>query len=98
MDRQLGDTWGMTIDRFNLAAAHWRAGRSDTGRSHLAAILEEVIRLEDIELMIEAPQIAPPAEAVLWTTRLAPHESRKLNIQGIPAGGGFYPISIVVRS
>jgi hypothetical protein len=47
--------------------------------------------------VIEAPQIAPPAEATLWSTRLAPQESRKVRIQGIPVGGSSYPVSLVVR-
>lgn len=48
--------------------------------------------------LIEVPQIAPPAEAVLWSIKLAPQEQRRVNIQGIPVGGSFYPVSLVVRS
>lgn len=48
--------------------------------------------------LVESPQIAPPSEAVLYTVQLAPQESRKLSIQGIPVGGSNYPISLVVRS
>ena len=88
VDRQLGDTWGMTIDRFNLAAAHWRAGRSDTGRSHLAAILEEVIRLEDIELMIEAVElcsaIAAEADQLRPSAMLAGASSAMRVRAGLP--------------
>jgi hypothetical protein len=48
--------------------------------------------------LVEAPQVAPPADAVLWKVRLAPGEQRKVRIQGIPVGGSSYPVSIVVRS
>jgi hypothetical protein len=48
--------------------------------------------------IIEAPQVAPPGEAVLWTVKLAPGERQRVNIQGIPVGGSAYPVSIVVRS
>jgi hypothetical protein len=47
--------------------------------------------------LVEAPQVAPPADAVLWKVRLAPGEQRKVRIQGIPVGGSSYPVSIVVR-
>jgi hypothetical protein len=47
---------------------------------------------------IEAPQIAPPAEATLWSVKLAPQEQRRVTIQGIPVGGSAYPVSLVVRS
>lgn len=48
--------------------------------------------------IVEAPQIAPPADAVLWTIKLAPQEHRQVKIQGIPVGGSAYPVSLVVRS
>lgn len=48
--------------------------------------------------LVEAPQVAPPSEAVLWSAKLAPQEKRTLRIQGIPVGGSAYPISLVVRS
>jgi hypothetical protein len=48
--------------------------------------------------IVEAPQIAPPAEAVLWSVKLAPQEHRQVKIQGIPVGGSNYPVSLVVRS
>lgn len=48
--------------------------------------------------LVEAPHVAPPAEAVLWTFRLQPGEQRRLRILGMPSGGGFYPVSLVVRS
>lgn len=48
--------------------------------------------------IVEAPQIAPPAEAVLWSVKLAPQEHREVKIQGIPVGGSNYPVSLVVRS
>jgi hypothetical protein len=48
--------------------------------------------------LVEAPQVAPPGEAELWTARLEAHGQRRLNIQGIPVGGSSYPVSIVVRS
>lgn len=48
--------------------------------------------------LIEAPQVAPPSEAVLWSVKLAPQQRRKVKIQGIPAGGSAYPVSLVVRS
>lgn len=48
--------------------------------------------------LVEAPQIAPPGEAVLWTVRLAPQEQRRVSIRSIPVGGSSYPVSIVVRS
>jgi hypothetical protein len=48
--------------------------------------------------LVESPQIAPPSEAVLYTVQLAPQETRKLSIQGIPVGGSNYPVSLVVRS
>ncbi len=48
--------------------------------------------------LIEAPQVAPPSEAVLWSVKLAPQQRRKVRIQGIPAGGSAYPVSLVVRS
>jgi predicted ATPase/class 3 adenylate cyclase len=57
VDRQLGDAWGVTIDRFNLAAAHWRAGRTGAARAHLAAVLDDVIELQDVELVIEAVEL-----------------------------------------
>jgi len=47
--------------------------------------------------VVEAPQIAPPAEATLWSARLAPQEVRQVRIQGIPVGGSSYPVSLVVR-
>jgi hypothetical protein len=48
--------------------------------------------------LIEAPQLAPPQEAELWSARLGPGQTRSLSIQGIPAGGSAYPVSLVVRS
>ncbi|MGV3719393.1 MAG: hypothetical protein ACO1SX_00670, partial [Actinomycetota bacterium] len=48
--------------------------------------------------LVEAPQVAPPAEATLWSAKLAPRERRTLRIQGIPVGGSAYPVSLVVRS
>ena len=48
--------------------------------------------------MVEAAQVAPPSEAVLWTIRLGPQQQRRVNIQGIPVGGSAYPVSLVVRS
>ena len=48
--------------------------------------------------IVEAPQIAPPSDAVLWSVRLAPQEHRQVRIQGIPVGGSAYPVSLVVRS
>lgn len=48
--------------------------------------------------LVEAPQIAPPSEAVLWSVKLAPQEHRQVRIQGIPVGGSAYPVSLVVRS
>lgn len=48
--------------------------------------------------LIEAPQVAPPAEATLYSTKLGPGERRTLRIQGIPVGGSAYPVSLVVRS
>jgi hypothetical protein len=48
--------------------------------------------------LIEAPHIAPPAVAELWSVKLEPQERRTVTIQGIPAGGAFYPVSLVVRS
>jgi len=48
--------------------------------------------------LVEAPQVAPPADAELWKVKLAPRERRKVHIQGIPVGGSSYPVSIVVRS
>lgn len=47
--------------------------------------------------LIEAPQLAPPAEAVLWSVKLAPKEQRRVSIQGMPVGGSSYPVSLVVR-
>jgi hypothetical protein len=47
--------------------------------------------------LVESPHLAPPAEAVLHTVTLQPQEQRVVKIQTIPAGGGFYPISLVVR-
>ncbi|HTE21255.1 MAG TPA: hypothetical protein VK689_23060, partial [Armatimonadota bacterium] len=47
--------------------------------------------------LIEAPQIAPPGDAVLWTAKLAPQGRRQVRIQGIPVGGSSYPVSLVVR-
>ncbi len=48
--------------------------------------------------LIEVPQVAPPMEKILHTLKLAPGESRKISIQGIPVGGSAYPVSLVVRS
>lgn len=48
--------------------------------------------------LVEAPQLAPPGEAQLWSVKLAPQEQRTLHIQGIPVGGSAYPVSLVVRS
>lgn len=48
--------------------------------------------------IVEAPQLAPPGEAQLWSLKLAPQEQRTLHIQGIPVGGSAYPVSLVVRS
>jgi hypothetical protein len=48
--------------------------------------------------LVEAPQIAPPGETTLWSVKLAPQEERSLRIQGMPLGGSFYPVSLVVRS
>lgn len=48
--------------------------------------------------LVEAPQIAPPSEVVLWSVKLAPQEHRQVRIQGIPVGGSAYPVSLVVRS
>lgn len=48
--------------------------------------------------LVEAPQLAPPGEAQLWSLKLAPQEQRTLHIQGIPVGGSAYPVSLVVRS
>jgi len=48
--------------------------------------------------LVEAPQLAPPGEAQLWSMKLAPQEQRTLHIQGIPVGGSAYPVSLVVRS
>ncbi len=47
--------------------------------------------------LIEAPQLAPPAEADLFSCKLGPGESRRVSIQGIPTGGSAYPLSLVVR-
>jgi hypothetical protein len=48
--------------------------------------------------LIEAPQVAPPTQAELYTVVLRPGEQRRLSIQSIPVGGSAYPISLVVRS
>jgi hypothetical protein len=47
--------------------------------------------------LIEAPQLAPPAEAVLWSGKLAPKEQRRVSIRSMPVGGSSYPVSLVVR-
>lgn len=47
--------------------------------------------------LVEVPQIAPPAEATLYTLRLGAQERKELSIQGIPVGGSNYPVSLVVR-
>lgn len=48
--------------------------------------------------LVESPQLDPPLEAVLWSAKLAPKQQRKVTIQGMPAGGSNYPVSLVVRS
>jgi hypothetical protein len=48
--------------------------------------------------LVEAPQVAPPGEAVLWSGKLAAGEQRRVTITGIPVGGSAYPVSLVVRS
>jgi hypothetical protein len=48
--------------------------------------------------VIEAPQLHPPNEALLWSVRLEAREQRTLNIRAMPVGGSSYPISLVVRS
>ncbi len=47
--------------------------------------------------VVEAAQVAPPGEALLWRGKLAPGEKRKLSLQALPVGGTAYPVSLVVR-
>ncbi|MFN3650950.1 MAG: hypothetical protein ACK47B_15350 [Armatimonadota bacterium] len=48
--------------------------------------------------LVEAPQIAPPAESELISIQLPPGARKKINIQGIPVSGSAYPVSLIVRS
>lgn len=48
--------------------------------------------------LIEAPQLAPPSEATLWSVKLAPGQQRRLSIVGLPVSGSAYPLSLVIRS
>ncbi len=48
--------------------------------------------------LIEAPQLSPPMERILYSVKLGPMEKRRLSVQAMPVGGSAYPIALVVRA
>ena len=47
--------------------------------------------------IVEAPDVTPPAEALLARIKMKPAEQRTLSIRTMPVGGSAYPVSLVVR-